>query len=112
MKQAIVVRTDLGMGTGKTAAQVAHASLKAYDNADDETGRSWRTGGAKKIVLKASGESQLRELAEKARRERLPHALISDAGHTQLKPGTVTALAVGPAEENHVDRVTGELSLY
>ena len=112
MKQAIVVRTDLGMGTGKLAAQVAHASLKAYDNADDETGRNWQTGGAKKIVLKASGESQLRELAETARRERLPHALISDAGHTQLEPGTVTALAIGPADENLVDRVTGDLSLY
>jgi PTH2 family peptidyl-tRNA hydrolase len=112
MKQAIAVRTDLGMGTGKLAAQVAHASLNAYDDADESTGREWRSGGAKKIVLKASGESQLRELAETARRERLPHALVTDAGHTQLEPGTVTALAVGPGEEHLVDRVTGDLSLY
>lgn len=112
MKQAIVARTDLGMGTGKLAAQVAHASLKAYDNADDETGRNWQAGGAKKIVLKAAGESQLRELADTARRERLPHAIVSDAGHTQLEPGTVTALAIGPAAENLIDRVTGDLSLY
>jgi PTH2 family peptidyl-tRNA hydrolase len=112
MKQAIAVRTDLGMGTGKVAAQVAHASLQAYENADDDAGREWRTGGAKKIVLKASGETQLHELADAARRERLPHALVTDAGHTQVEPGTVTALAVGPGPENIVDKVTGDLSLY
>jgi len=112
MKQAIVVRTDLGMGTGKLAAQVAHASLRAAEEAGEDARRSWKGGGAKKIVLKGDGESQLRSLAETARRERLPHALISDAGHTQLEPGTVTALAVGPGSENLVDRVTGDLSLY
>jgi len=34
MKQAIVARTDIGMGQGKLAAQVAHASLSAYEKAD------------------------------------------------------------------------------
>jgi PTH2 family peptidyl-tRNA hydrolase len=68
--------------------------------------------GQKKIVLKGSGEKQLRELADGARREGLPYALVRDAGHTQLEPGTVTALAVGPGPENIVDKVTGDLSLY
>ena len=112
MKQAIVARTDIGMGTGKLAAQVAHASLQAYEDADPETRREWKTGGQKKIVLKGSGEKQLRRLADRARQERLPHAIVSDAGHTQLDPGTVTTLAVGPGPENIVDKVTGDLSLY
>ena len=111
MKQAIVARTDVGMGDGKLAAQVAHASLKAYEKAHTKTQREWKDGGQKKVVVKASGESEIHELAEQARREGLPHAVIHDAGHTQLEPGTVTALAVGPGEENLVDRVTGELSL-
>jgi PTH2 family peptidyl-tRNA hydrolase len=111
MKQAIVARTDIGMGDGKLAAQVAHASLKAYEKAHTKTQREWKDGGQKKVVVKASGESEIHELAEQARREGLPHAVIRDAGHTQLEPGTVTALAVGPGEENLVDRVTGELSL-
>ena len=111
MKQAIVARTDIGMGDGKLAAQVAHASLKAYEKAHTKTQREWKDEGQKKVVVTASSESELHELADQARREGLPHAVVRDAGHTQLEPGTVTALAVGPGEENLVDRVTGDLSL-
>ena len=112
MKQAIVARADLGMGTGKLAAQVAHASLKAYDAASTESQREWKADGQKKIVLKGESASQLEALANQARIEGLPHALVRDAGHTQLEPGTLTALAVGPAHGAAIDRVTGDLSLY
>ena len=112
MKQAIAARTDLGMGRGKLAAQVAHASLMAYEDADAKSRREWKGSGQKKIVLKVAGESALFELADKAEREGLPHAVVRDAGHTQLDPGTVSTLAVGPAADDLVDRVTGDLSLY
>ena len=112
MKQAIVARTDLGMGQGKLAAQVAHASLSAYGSTGSSARSEWTSGGQKKVVLKGAGESELQELADQARREGLPYALVRDAGHTQLEPGTLTALAVGPGAENVVDKVTGELSLY
>ncbi|MDZ7730021.1 MAG: peptidyl-tRNA hydrolase Pth2 [Natrialbaceae archaeon] len=111
MKQAIVARTDLGMGTGKLAAQVAHAALKAAEQAPKTVSREWKQAGQKKVVLGAEGERTLFELAEIADREGLPNAVIRDAGHTQLEPGTVTALAVGPGADSAVDRVTGELSL-
>lgn len=112
MKQAIVARSDLGMGQGKLAAQVAHASLQAYESADDRTGRAWKGDGAKKVVLRVDGEDAILELADRARAEGLPHAVIRDAGHTQLDPGTVTAVGIGPAEGEIVDRVTGDLQLY
>jgi PTH2 family peptidyl-tRNA hydrolase len=112
MKQAIVARTDLGMGRGKLAAQVAHASLSAYEDTSPKDRRAWKGGGQKKVVLKASGEDELFRLADAAEREGLPNAVVRDAGHTQLDPGTVTALAVGPGPEDVVDRVTGDLSLY
>jgi PTH2 family peptidyl-tRNA hydrolase len=112
MKQAIVARADIGMGEGKLAAQVAHASLQAYEAAAGSAQREWKGQGQKKIVLQGDSESQLQDLAESARIEGVAHALIRDAGHTQLDPGTVTALAVGPAAEDAVDAVTGDLSLY
>jgi PTH2 family peptidyl-tRNA hydrolase len=112
MKQAIVARVDIGMGTGKLAAQVAHASLSAYEDADSRARKAWKGEGQKKVVLKGDSEQQLFELADRAEREGLPNAIVRDAGHTQLDPGTVTALAVGPGEDKTVDRVTGDLSLY
>jgi PTH2 family peptidyl-tRNA hydrolase len=112
MKQAIVARADLGMGEGKLAAQVAHASLMAYEDAPKSDQKEWKGGGQKKVVLQANGDQALFELAEKARTERLPHAIVRDAGHTQLEPGTASALAVGPASDERVDTVTGDLSLY
>lgn len=111
MKQAIVVRRDLGMGEGKAAAQAAHASLEAYLEASMETRDEWRGSGMKKIVLSVDSETRLLELMEEARQEGLPYALITDAGHTELEPGTKTALAVGPAREDDVDHVTGDLDL-
>ena len=112
MKQAIVARTDIGMGKGKLAAQVAHASLSAYEDTGSRTRTEWKGSGQKKIVLKGDGERTLFELADRAEREGLPHAIIRDAGHTQLDPGTVTALAVGPGSDEAVDRVTGDLPLF
>ncbi|QKY21239.1 peptidyl-tRNA hydrolase [Halolamina sp. CBA1230] len=112
MKQAIVARTDIGMGTGKLAAQVAHASLSAYEDADERTRKAWKGDGQKKVVLKGSGEDQLFELAHRAEREGLPNAVVRDAGHTQLEPGTATTVAIGPGEDEIVDRVTGDLSLF
>lgn len=112
MKQVIAARTDIGMGRGKLAAQVAHASLSAYEDTDQRTRKAWKGSGQKKVVVKAQGESTLFELADKAQRKGLPHAIIRDAGHTQLEPGTATTIAVGPGDDELVDRVTGDLSLY
>ncbi|MFW6265384.1 MAG: peptidyl-tRNA hydrolase Pth2 [Halanaeroarchaeum sp.] len=112
MKQAIVARADLGMGEGKLAAQVAHASLTAYEHASDAARREWKRGGQKKIVLAVDGERALYELQERAKTAGLPTGLIRDAGHTQLDPDTPTTVAIGPAEYRAVDEITGDLSLY
>lgn len=112
MKQVIAARTDIGMGQGKLAAQVAHASLKAYEYADEDVKRRWKAEGQQKVVVKASGERELYQIAEEAKARGLPSAVIEDAGRTQLEPGTPTAVAVGPAPDADVDQITGDLSLF
>ena len=114
MKQVIVARADLKMGKGKLAAQVAHASLAAAEEARSRREpwfTEWRSQGQKKIVVKVQGEDELRELLKKARAKKLPAALIEDAGLTQLEPGTATCLGLGPAPEEELDPITGDLTL-
>jgi len=113
IKQVIVIRSDLKMGKGKAAGQVAHASLSAYikaRKADAETAGQWEEEGQKKVVLKVQSESELFMLFEKMKRE-IPCALIQDAGKTQLEPGTTTCFGAGPADESLINKYTKELKL-
>jgi len=110
-KQVIVVRKDLRMDKGKIASQVAHASLEAYKKTDENIRKLWEEGGSKKIVLRVESPEKLIELKEKVRRMKIPYALIRDAGKTQVEPGTITSLGIGPVEEEVIDMVTKGLKL-
>lgn len=110
-KQCLVVRTDLKMSCGKTCAQAAHASIAAYERADKNVKKSWLAEGQKKVVLKVKDERSLLELRSIAEAAGITTALIQDAGLTEIPPGTITALGIGPAKSGEIDRITGGLSL-
>lgn len=110
-KQAIVLRADLGMGKGKLVAQGSHASLNAYSKSGELEKKAWELSGQKKIVLKAASEEELLEYFTRCKDAGLKPALIKDAGHTQIPAGSITAFAVGPAEEGKIDSILGKLKL-
>ncbi|WP_406671230.1 peptidyl-tRNA hydrolase Pth2 [Methanolobus sp. ZRKC4] len=110
-KQCIIVRDDLKLSKGKLAVQVAHAAVSASEWADRSTLEKWKEGGQKKVVLRVANTRELFELKEIARRQDIATALIQDAGLTEVKPGTVTVLGIGPAKEEELDKVTGNLKL-
>ena len=64
-----------------------------------------------KQVVECASDAELQELDKKARAMELPSSLIQDAGRTQLEPGTVTCLGIGPAPAELVDRITVQLKL-
>ncbi|MGH3397264.1 MAG: peptidyl-tRNA hydrolase Pth2 [Streptosporangiaceae bacterium] len=111
-KLVLVVRTDLGMGRGKIAAQAAHAAVAAtLASLGSADFAGWLREGQPKVVLRAGSAEQLDDIARQARAAGLPAEVIHDAGRTQLEPGTPTCCSVGPAEASRIDAVTGELGL-
>ena len=110
-KQVILVREDLRLPRGKLAAQVAHASLEAVLKADKKIVQKWRDEGAKKVVLKVNDENELLKYKDMLERTKIKTALITDAGHTVLTPGTITCLGIAPEEEGIIDKITGKLRM-
>lgn len=115
-KMVLVVRSDIVMGKGKTAAQCAHAAVECYRQAScnkkyEHVYNSWLLQGQPKVVLKICNEEELMLLARGARRAGLIISIIKDAGKTQLMPGTISALGIGPGPKQAIDELTSSLKL-
>jgi PTH2 family peptidyl-tRNA hydrolase len=110
-KQCIVIRNDVKMSCGKRCAQAGHAAIGAYNGADKSLQKAWLAEGQKKVVLKANDERTLFEIKVIAERAGISTSLIQDAGMTEIPPGTITALGLGPAKTSDLDKITGSLSL-
>jgi len=63
------------------------------------------------VVLQADSFEDLEELADKAEGLDIVNVLIQDRGLTEVPPGTLTALGLGPDNSEKMDKVTGPLSL-
>ena len=110
-KQCLIIRNDVKMSCGKRCAQAAHASIGAYNNAEKALQKAWLLEGQKKVVLKANDERTLYELKVIAERAGVSSSLVQDAGMTEIPPGTITALGLGPARTEDLDKITGTLTL-
>jgi len=108
--QYIIVNTSLGMNKGKIASQAAHASVSVLDKVDDSDVSEWKSEGMKKVVLKIKNTEELIELFERAKKT-LPCALITDAGHTQIEPGSKTCFGCGPVDEEKANKYFKDLKL-
>lgn len=110
-KQCIIIRNDVKMSCGKRCAQAGHAAIVAYEKSSPTMKKAWMQEGQKKVVLKVSDERTLFELKSIAESAGIAAALIQDAGMTEIPPGTITALGLGPAKSEDLDKITGSLSL-
>ncbi len=114
VKLVIVMRTDLKMSKGKIAAQASHAAVNcafASKKKDPKTFDRWMNDGQKKVVLKVDSQAKLFELKAMADANGIVNSVITDAGRTEIAPGSVTCIGIGPSSEAVVDKITGELSM-
>jgi PTH2 family peptidyl-tRNA hydrolase len=127
-KQVIIIRKDLHMRKGKMVAQGAHASLKVltdhihkskktvnqvdeYKFCPTEAMIEWLSGDFTKICVYVESEQELIKVYSLALIEGLLCSLILDSGKTEFKEPTYTAVAIGPAENEKIDKLTGHLKL-
>ncbi|TFY72648.1 hypothetical protein EVG20_g358 [Dentipellis fragilis] len=106
-KLVLVVRSDLGMSTGKVAAQCAHATLACYQSLsvlNPALLRHWERTGQTKVALKCDDEDELLLLQAQAQSLNLCARSIQDAGRTQIAAGSRTVLGVGPARKMPIRR--------
>ena len=129
IKQVIVMRKDLNMRKGKMIAQGAHASLavilKQMNVISEEDTIElnvifkkkspldiWLNGNFKKVTVACNSEDELLAIYNKAKKAKLPCAIITDSGLTEFHGiSTKTCLAIGPAESSKIDKITGDLKL-
>jgi PTH2 family peptidyl-tRNA hydrolase len=119
VKQVIIMRTDLNMRKGKMIAQGAHASMLfifdysiASRNLDILVAEAWYKSGMKKICVGIGSEAELSQLHIDALHAGLRAHIVIDAGHTEFHGvPTMTCLAIGPNEDEAVDKITGGLTL-
>lgn len=112
---ALIVRHDLRLSTGKIAVQCSHAAVACTIAAKKSHARlmeRWRQAGARKICLKIDNLSDLQRLAGQAQSAGLVTHLVKDAGHTEVEPGTITVLGIGPGPRRSIDALVGELKPY
>ena len=113
-KQVIIVRRDLNMGTGKIAAQVAHAAVMGAEKVKAsrrEWFNSWFAAGQAKVVVKVKNFGELMDVRMRAEELNLPVVQVKDSGLTQIPSGTITCIGIGPAPSELIDKVTFELKL-
>jgi len=108
------VRSDLKMSRGKLAVQVAHAAVicaLAAKKHHRRIFREWYDEGQRKVTVKVGDERTLFRLKAEAEERGLQTGLVKDAGLTELPPGTVTCLGIGPARDDDIDDITGAFPL-
>ena len=114
VKLVLIVNNGLKMGKGKIAAQAGHASVQATLKAGEKSPlilQSWLSSGQKKICLKGDDADHLLVLEKQAKEAGLLTSKIHDAGHTQILSGSLTVLAIGPCQDELVEKITENLKL-
>lgn len=110
----IAIREDLRLSCGKIAAQASHAAVGCAFKAkktNTKWFKKWNAEGGKKVVVRVDDLEELLDLEKKAKSQKLPTCLITDAGLTEIPPDTITCLGIGPAPNELIDPITGKLPL-
>ena len=110
----LVTSADLKLTKGKMAAQCGHAVSDCVLKASSKDSRMldrYLKEGARKIVVSAPHLEGLRRIYGEAAESGIICSMIKDAGHTEIPPGTITVVGLGPGIRSDIDSITSSLPL-
>ena len=109
--QLFFIRSDLNMGAGKIAAQVAHSSINIFSYVLWESKsyerliyQAWLSNrDCKKVLYKVDNLNTLNTIKKKLKELNVYSRVICDAGLTQIKAGSATVLGTLPVNIQTID---------
>tara|TARA_B100000900_G_scaffold112983_1_gene94511 strand:+ start:9256 stop:9624 length:369 start_codon:yes stop_codon:yes gene_type:complete len=111
----LVARKDLNLSSGKLAVQCAHAATSCTLIAVKTEKRlfeRWKNNGARKICLQVDDLQSLQMIAGQAQASNLITHIVKDSGHTEVPPGTITVVGIGPGPRRSIDVIVQDLKPY
>jgi peptidyl-tRNA hydrolase len=111
----LFLNRGLGMSVGKSAAQVAHAAVEAFQISDRKMIENWNYGKHyTKLVMLAEDADQLLVIERYIKERGFKTAIIIDEGRTEIQPFSYTALGVEIVDKDdlHVQATFGDFRTY
>tara|TARA_B100001109_G_scaffold67375_1_gene54921 strand:+ start:78 stop:419 length:342 start_codon:yes stop_codon:yes gene_type:complete len=111
----LVARKDLNLSSGKLAVQCAHAATSCTLIAHKTEKRlfeRWKNSGARKVCLQVDDLQSLQMIAGQAQASNLITHIVKDSGHTEVPPGTITVVGIGPGPRRSIDVIVQDLKPY
>jgi len=114
-----IVRTDLGMDSGKIASQSGHAYLGVYLNPTQdptilaEYHKDYPNSPGTKICLSCKSLPALLRAEAEAKEEGIPTFKVIDSGCENFFGGrpVITALGIGPCTKDQIKHITKRFQL-
>lgn len=106
-KIVIGVRTDIKLAASETYSALADAVIKTVVDSLKTNGENvdkWMISGQTKVCTKVQSPEMMDDLIQKAEEAGIQYSVVEHNGH-------IAACAVGPAENDLVDKVTRHLKL-
>jgi peptidyl-tRNA hydrolase, PTH2 family len=107
----LFVRTDLHMGKGKMAGQCCHAVQGLLLKNDIDIIHKYISDGSAKIVLKIPSEEEMINLIRICVSKGHVFDVVTDAGKTQIEPGSRTVLGIGIVDRDVIKKYVEKYKL-
>lgn len=116
LKMWLLVRKDLRISAEKLMAQAGHAffalGAQVARAEDVVLFEKYVNSGQAKIVVGVKDSEQLLACVASAELALLPSMCVTDAGRTELEPGTLTVAAIGPCRRSELPGKIKRLRIY